>query len=147
MSGGHGGQADDGIIADRRDCFQRHVAGALHGPFVVLFEEDGAGQPGDGGLGGLKRTKPFFQWKNGPTSADDLGAALDLAVEALQRVRAVELCPMLGREVHGRQHIGLGVVHQRCGLGQLGAQLIGNGAPLPGGVRCIVLRQGGGDEG
>ena len=50
MSGGHGGQADDGIIADRRDCFQRHVAGALHSPFAVLFEEDGADEACDGGL-------------------------------------------------------------------------------------------------
>ena len=120
MSGGHGGQADGGSIADRRDCFQRHVAGVPHGPFVVLFEEDGA---------------------------DDLGAALDLAVEALQRVRAVELRPVLGREVHVSQDIGLGVVHHRCELWQLGAQLIGDGAPLPGGVRCIVVRKGGGDEG
>jgi hypothetical protein len=38
----------------------------LHRPFVVLFEEDGADQPGDGRL----------VWED----ADDLGAALDLAV-------------------------------------------------------------------
>jgi hypothetical protein len=27
-------------MAPRRDGFQRHVMGALHGPFVVLFEQD-----------------------------------------------------------------------------------------------------------
>ena len=37
-SGYQGWQADGGIIADRGDAFQRHVAGALDGPFVVLFE-------------------------------------------------------------------------------------------------------------
>jgi len=71
-SGGHGWQADDGIIADRRDAFQCDVASALDGPFVVLFEQDRADEPGDGGLVG--------------EDADDLGAALDLAVEALERV-------------------------------------------------------------
>ncbi|MDO8973055.1 hypothetical protein [Reyranella sp.] len=36
------GQADNGIIADGRDAFQRDVAGALDSPFIVLFEQDGA---------------------------------------------------------------------------------------------------------
>ncbi len=46
-SGGHGGQADERIIAQRRDGFQAHVAGALDGPFIVLFEQDGANEAGD----------------------------------------------------------------------------------------------------
>ena len=133
MSGCHSGQADEWIGAHRRDCFQRHVAGALHGPFVVLFEEDGADEPGYGGLVG--------------EDSDDLSATLDLAVEAFERVRAVELCPMLGWETHVGQHIRLGVVHQRCELGQLRPELIGNGAPLPGGIHRIILREGRGDEG
>jgi hypothetical protein len=33
-------KADGGIIAQRCDGFQRHVASALDGPFIVLFEED-----------------------------------------------------------------------------------------------------------
>ena len=33
-------EADGGIIAQRRDGFQGHVATALDGPFVVLFEQD-----------------------------------------------------------------------------------------------------------
>src|ERR1700730_3563148 len=32
MSGGHGGQLDEGIVAQRCHGFQGHVAGALHGP-------------------------------------------------------------------------------------------------------------------
>ena len=74
VSGCHGWQADDGIIAQGRDGFQGHVAGALDGPFIVLLEQDGADEADDGGLVG--------------EDADDLGAALDLAVEALERVGA-----------------------------------------------------------
>jgi hypothetical protein len=32
VSGGHGGQLDDGIVAQRGDRFQGHVAGPLHRP-------------------------------------------------------------------------------------------------------------------
>jgi hypothetical protein len=49
--------------------FQRHVAGALDGPFVVLFEQDRADEAGDGVLIG--------------EDADNLGPPLDLAIEAL----------------------------------------------------------------
>ena len=59
--------------------FQGHVAGALDGPLVVLFEQDRADEAGDGGLVG--------------EDADDLGAALDLAVEALERVGASAAWP------------------------------------------------------
>ena len=77
MSGCHGRQPDDGIIADGRDGFQRHVTRTLDRPFVVLFEQDGTDETPDGGLVG--------------EDADDLGAPLDLAVEALDRVAAVDL--------------------------------------------------------
>jgi hypothetical protein len=69
---GHGWQADEGIIAQLADAFQRHVAGALDGPFVVLFEQHGADEADDGVL--VRE------------DADDVGAPLDLAVEALDRV-------------------------------------------------------------
>ena len=42
MSACESGHADDGIIAERRHRFQRHISGALDRPFVVLFEQDGA---------------------------------------------------------------------------------------------------------
>ena len=35
---GQSWQADEGIVAERRDGFQRHVAGTLNGPFIVLLE-------------------------------------------------------------------------------------------------------------
>lgn len=48
-SGHHIRQAGDGgIIADRRNSFQRHVSGALHGLFVVLFQEAGSNETNDG---------------------------------------------------------------------------------------------------
>jgi len=40
LSACHGGQADDGILAQGSDGFQRHVTCALNGPFVVLLEQD-----------------------------------------------------------------------------------------------------------
>jgi hypothetical protein len=48
MSGGHGGQLDEGILAQRCHGFQGHVAGALHGPLIVLFKEDGTDESDDG---------------------------------------------------------------------------------------------------
>src|SRR5215203_1515778 len=68
-SGCHGWQADERIIAHWCDSFQGDVAGSLDGPFVVLLEQDCADEPGDGGFVG--------------EDPDDVGAALDLAVEAL----------------------------------------------------------------
>ena len=44
----HGGQSDDRIISQARDGFQRHVAGALDGPFVVLLHQDRADEPDEG---------------------------------------------------------------------------------------------------
>ena len=66
---------DDGIVADGSHGFKRHIAGALDSPFVTLFHEDGADQARYRGLIG--------------EDADDLGAALDLAVRPLDRIRAV----------------------------------------------------------
>jgi hypothetical protein len=51
-SAGECRKGDGGIIADWRDGFQRHVASALHRPFVVLFEQDGADETDDGVLVG-----------------------------------------------------------------------------------------------
>jgi hypothetical protein len=44
----HGGQADEGIIAQRGDGFQCHISGALHSPFVVLFEQQRTDEADDG---------------------------------------------------------------------------------------------------
>lgn len=65
-------QADEGIIAHYGDGFQRHVAGPLDGPFIVLFEQQRADETNDGIVVGK--------------DADDFCAPLDLAVETLDRV-------------------------------------------------------------
>jgi hypothetical protein len=57
-----------GVIAQGRDGFQGQVARALNGPLVVLFEQNGAEQIEDG--------------RRVCEDADDLGPALDLAIEA-----------------------------------------------------------------
>jgi hypothetical protein len=56
------------VIAQGRDGFQGQVARALNGPLLVPFEQNGAEQVEDGRLV--------------CEDADDLGPALDLAVEA-----------------------------------------------------------------
>jgi hypothetical protein len=86
LSAGDCREADGGIIAQGRDGFQRHVTGPLDGPLVVLFEQDRADQPGYGVLIGK--------------DADHLGSALDLAVDAFERIGRVQLNPMRGRKVH-----------------------------------------------
>ncbi len=58
----HGWQSDDGIIAQGGHGFQRHVPGALDGPFVVPFEEDSPDEPDDRRVVGK--------------DADDVGPAL-----------------------------------------------------------------------
>ena len=83
-SGCHGRQSDDGSIAQRSDGFQAHVAGALDRPFVILLQQQRTDQAGDGGFVG--------------EYADDLAASLDLAIESFERVGAVQLGAMLGRE-------------------------------------------------
>ena len=45
-------KADSAIIAQGRDGFQRHVAGAMDGPFIVMFEQDRADETDDGVLVG-----------------------------------------------------------------------------------------------
>jgi hypothetical protein len=72
-----GWQADSGIIAHRSDGFQRHVAGALDSPFIVLLEQDGADQSVDSLLIG--------------EDANNVGAALDLSVAPLLRIGGVQL--------------------------------------------------------
>ena len=133
LSDCHGGQNDDWIIADWGDGFQCHVAGALDGPFVVLFHEDGSDEADDGVL----------VWED----SDDIGSPLDLAVGALDGIGRADLVPMLPGESHESKNIDLGLVEQGGEPGKGGAQLIGDVTPLfSGGVRR-GLGEGGGDEG
>jgi hypothetical protein len=63
-------------LVDGVERLKRHVS-ALDRPLVVLFEQDRSDQAGDGGRVG--------------EDAHHIGAPLDLAVEAFQRVGAVDL--------------------------------------------------------
>jgi hypothetical protein len=51
VSGCHGGQAGDGIVAHRAEAFQGHVA-AGDGPLVVLLEHQRADEADDGAVVG-----------------------------------------------------------------------------------------------
>ncbi|EXS68266.1 transposase [Sphingobium sp. Ant17] len=75
----------------------------MDGPFVVLFQKDSADETGDG----------FFVGED----ADDISAPLDLAIEPLDRIVAVQLGTVLGGERHIGQHIFLGIVHESSQLG------------------------------
>ena len=68
-SGRHGGQPDKGSMAQRGNGFQCHVAGSLDRPFVILFQQDSAHKPDDGGFIGK--------------DPHDIRSPLDLAIEAL----------------------------------------------------------------
>jgi len=72
------------VVEERDD---RRRVGPPGGPFVGLLEENGADEADNVGFVGK--------------DADRVGAALDLAVEALDRVGAVQLCRARGGEVHG----------------------------------------------
>ena len=69
-------------------------------------------------------------------NAHNVRTALNLAVEPLQRIGAVDLGPVFPGKGHERQHIVLGRVHQRSQFGHPGAELVGDAAPLlAGGIR------------
>ena len=61
--------------------------------------------------------------------AHHVRAALDLAVEALEGVRAVQLGAVLGGEGHGGQDVHLAVVHELGELGPPRAELVRDVAP------------------
>ena len=96
-SHGHFWQTDEGIIAQSREAFHRHVSGKLHSPRIVLCEQDG---PNESGHGSLIRE-----------DSDDLCTALDLANETLDRVGRVYLDPVFLREGHVGQRVCLGRIH------------------------------------
>ena len=96
-------------------------AAALQVPFLLLLQQLASHQPCDRGVVG--------------EDADHVGAALDLLVEALERVGAPDLAPVLLGEVQERQHIVTGGLHHRHGGWELLAQHRGD--PLPVGAHLI----------
>ncbi len=75
-----GWQADERIIAHRGDCLKCHVAGPLDGPFVVLLQEQGTDQSDDGLV--VAEDASYFS------------ASIDLAIETLDRMCRIKLCPV-----------------------------------------------------
>jgi hypothetical protein len=59
----------------------------------------------------------------------------------------MDLRPVVLREGREREHVGLGLVHQRGELGQPRAQRVGDPSPLRRGGLGVVLGEGGGNEG
>lgn len=113
-----------------------------------------------------------FQWKDFPTNADDVGAALHFLVETLDWVRAVKLravltgefapvreaanCPVDSlrqerAEPDADQDVVLAGVHQISQLRPAWAQLLGHLAPGLAGMSAVGLVEGlpdrGGDDG
>ncbi len=82
-----------------------------------------------------------------PAQPDDVGAALDFAVDTLQRIGRVQLGAVLLGEGHIGQDVGLGLVHEIGQLGRLGTELVGDLTPPGPGGLGVVLSEGGGDEG
>jgi hypothetical protein len=94
-----------------------------------LLHQDGANQSDDGFIVG--------------EDANDVGAALDLAVQSLDRIGRADLRPVLLGEVHECENVDLGVIEQGCELRQTAAQLIGDMAPLfSGGCRGVLGESG-----
>lgn len=97
------------------------------------FSRETADHGGDGALVGI--------------DADNIGAALDFAIEALDGVGAVDLGAVLAREVHVGEHVMLGGIHQLGQLRHSRAELVGHSAPLGMGGGRIGLGGGSADPG
>ena len=96
---------------------------------------------------GTEAEKRAFQWKDRPPNADDIGAPLDLAMKAFERVGRMQLGAMCRREVHVGENVVLGLVHEGRELRRLGPELVGDLAPLGARGPGVLLGEGGGDEG
>jgi len=99
---------------------------------VVLFQKDSADETGN----------RLFVGED----ADNISTPLDLAIEPLDRIVAVQLRAVLGWEGHVGQHILLGAVHQGSEFWHGRAQLIGDATPLGLCGLWSFLGESGGDE-
>jgi hypothetical protein len=93
-------------IPEWRDGFQRHGAGALDGPLIILLQQDRTDWPGDGVLVG--------------EDGDDVASPFDPAVQSFNRVGGVYFGPMLGGKAHVGQHVLFGIVEQSSQFGTRG---------------------------
>ena len=86
------------LIEDRFERVVAQVASAYE-PLVVLLDDHARSEPDQGAVVG--------------EDADDVGAAADLAIDALQRVRGAQLRPVIGREAVEGEQILLGLLQER----------------------------------
>src|SRR3954447_15652094 len=134
-SGGFQGKrrlAADLVGAEAGHGLERHVA-VLELPLVVLLHQDGSDEAQDAGL--VRE------------DADHVGAALDLLVEAFERVGRMQLGPVRAWEVHEGQDIGLGLVHGGGELRPARAQLVGDLTPDLAAALAVLLEEHGADGG
>ena len=82
--------------------------------------------------------------------ADHTGAPLDLFVDALEQVGALDLLPVLRREVAEGQHVLAGLEHELCCPGKAFGQGAGQVIPAGFDLSCLLLSeyraQGSGDH-
>jgi hypothetical protein len=76
---------------------------------VVLFDAEHSGEPDQRAVVG--------------EDADDVGAAADLLVEALERVRGPELAPVRAREAVEGEDVGFGVLEHRRDLAESAVEM------------------------
>ena len=105
----------------------------MHRPFVVLFQQDSAYEAEDGGFVG--------------EDPDDIGAPLDLAIEALDGIVRVDLGPVVFREGGVSEDILFGFIQQVSEFLHLWPQLIGDPSPLGLHRFGVFLGEGRADEG
>jgi len=79
-------------------------------PLIVLLDQHRAGEADQRGVVG--------------EDADDVGAPADLAVDALQRVGAPELGPVLARQRVEAEQVGFGVFEQLRDLRRRGLEAV-----------------------
>src|SRR6266545_543980 len=91
------------LLEERRERVEREVA-APDQPLIVLFDHEAGRQPDQGGVVG--------------EDADDVGAAADLAVQALEGVGAPELAPVVDGEAVEGEQVVLASLQHRCDLRQ-----------------------------
>ena len=122
--GAASGKLMSGSSAYRRDGFQRHVAGALDGPLVILFEEQRADEADDG----------LAVWED----ADDLGAALGVGSARPDHLFVEEIAAAL-RRAHGDSRAGAKTVAAWTGANEKTAKNWFSGTYGSSGAHLVAL--------
>jgi hypothetical protein len=112
----HRSQPGGGGRDEARQALKRPVP-AVQAPFAVRLDQ--------------RRSHPLGDRRVVEENARDGSFALDLGVQALQRMAAVDVQPVRLGKFQDRQPLELCAVEQGTQLGPFGAQRIGHRTPLP----------------